>query len=167
MLLTCLLAACAGERATSPDLSTGYSTTSELKLLNRTTGQLERVAPESRGGGVMASVVGANTVSARVYATTDLGVATVATPVVTTNTVNGHLVKEVVFYRAGLPPVSDYMLVDNKLTSVATFTWTKIPGGWYMSKSVMTAYSPTSGTAQGTYTTTGEYTQTTVPCMTR
>jgi hypothetical protein len=151
------------EMQPTADAPMGYRTTASLKLRNPVTGQLEPVAPEQMPAGVRAQVIAPQTKTAIVYVRGSAAIPTVAQSMIYTGTSNGHTLKEVVFYRAGLPPQSDYMLVDGKLVAVTTFTYTPITGGWYQSKSVLTGYGST-GTAQSSYQINGEYTTVTQNC---
>jgi hypothetical protein len=169
MLGVMLVVGCSDSRVTAPDAQQGYITTAELKLRNPATGSLERVDPRQLPAGMSAAVVaGTTTVPAVVYSSTDAGVAPRAMSAVYTGTAvdsagHSHAVKEVDFYKAGMPPSSMYGIVDGKLATITTFTWTRISNGWYLSKSVLTGYK-SDGSALGTYTQMGQYTQTTTPC---
>lgn len=164
--LLVVVAACGGTTTTAPaPPPTGYRTISEMQVVDPATHRLRTVPPAAYASGISASYVGGASQPAVVVAATDPGVARHGGHLNYQGTdASGHLVNAIVFYRAtGGPPASTYQFRDRKLVATTAFSWVAIRGGWYMSRAYMQVLKPTGGVA-GSYTLTGTYTQTTLPC---
>lgn len=151
--------------ATAP-VETGYSTTVELRVLNRTTGQLELVAPTALNvKGLALSTAAPQSLPAFSVSNTSpllsKGFVSSSVDYKDAHGVPNH-VKEF-WCRTGGPVCSHYHTANGKLLSATAFTWTPVAGGFLNTRATTTFYAP-SGSAIGSNTVVGTYTVATKPC---